>query len=371
MFLRTLFCALGAVWLLSPDALGEEAVAPDWTKRAAPNDGVAMQKESKFRRSWLILDNAVNTQTVGVGSDYQSSNPTYEMSLSLRPRYYFHTTPQHELYLSGRADVIREITNSDVTTRDGETTLSDITLFAAHKWKLVEGSTDTWLLTYLPVLTFPTSNFSQNNGTILGLGARFWFNQTFKLAGESWPVFKRAHVGAITAVNYTFSEATTATNPAIRRVRLEPDGKTYPGDQLTGSAFPHTEVTLQALFIAEITETIALWLDAAYRPTWLYGFSPADVCTQTGCAPVQPSQAQAPTTYVPTTSFGANLYFDVIPELTLGAGYTNLALQVAPDGQRRSIFNSPSAQFHFVVWAHLDALYLTAIGHRPSALIHD
>jgi len=278
----------------------------------------------------------VNTQTVGVGSDYQSSNPTYEMSLSLRPRYYLHTSTDHEVYLSGRADVIREITNSDVTTREGETTLSDFTLFAAHKWKLVEGSTDTWLLTYLPVVTFPTSNFSQNNGTILGLGARFWFNQTFKLAGTSWPVFQRAHVGAIAAYNHTFSQATTGTNPAIRRVRLEPDGKTYAGDQLTGSAFPHTEVTLQALFIAELTEKIALWFDASYRPTWLYGFSSVDICTQTGCAPVQPSSSQSPTTYVPTTSFGANIYFDVIPELTFGAGYTNIALQLAPDGQRRS-----------------------------------
>jgi hypothetical protein len=152
-------------------------------------------------------------------------------------------------------------------------------------------------------------------------------------------------------------------------VRLEPDGKTYPGDQLTGSAIPHSEVTLSALFVAEITERIALWIDAAYRPTWLYGFSPVDVCTQTGCAPVKSSQA--PTTYVPTTSFGANLYFDVIPELTFGAGYTNIALQLAPDGTRRSFLNSPSAEFHFVIWAHLDALYLTATGHRPSALIHD
>src|SRR4051794_39404006 len=42
-----------------------------------------------FRESWLILDNAVTTQTVGVGSSYQSSNPTYEMSLAFRPRYFF------------------------------------------------------------------------------------------------------------------------------------------------------------------------------------------------------------------------------------------------------------------------------------------
>jgi len=51
MFLRTLLCALGAVWLLSPDALGQEPVTADMTKRAPPNEGVALQKELKFRRS--------------------------------------------------------------------------------------------------------------------------------------------------------------------------------------------------------------------------------------------------------------------------------------------------------------------------------
>jgi len=370
MFLRTVLCALGAAWLLSPDALGQAAVPADkaGAQETRSEDGLALQKKLPFRESWLILDNAVNTQTLGVGPDYQSTNPTYEVSLSLRPRYYFYTTPSLEFFLSGRADVIKEITNSDVTTNERDTTLSDFTFFLANKWK-IGGSSDTWLLTQAPIFTFPTSDFSINNGTRLGLGARFWFNQRFSLAGDSAPVFKRLNLGVITSYNYTWSEATTGTNSAIRRVRLEPDGKTYPGDQLTGTAFPHSEFRIGGLLIAEITDLIHLWLEASYRPTWLYGFSSVNVCTQTGCAPARPSQD--PTTYVVTTSFAANLYYDVIPELTLGLGYDNIALQLAPDGMRRSAFNSPSAQFHFVLWAHLDALYLTAIGKRPTGTNHD
>lgn len=367
MSLRTTLGALAAVLLLARGALGQEAIPADRAEAAKGAPQEAAPPKLKFRESWLIFDNAVNTQTLGVGPSYQSSNPTYEMSLSLRPRYYIYEPPHHELYLSGRVDVIREITNNDATTRDGETTLSDATFFLADKWK-IGGSKDTWLLTQAPIFTFPTSTFSFQNGTILGLGARFWLNQTLKLAGDAWPVMKRVHAGLIASYNHTFTEATTATNPELRRIRLEPDGRTYPGDQLTGAAFPAHELRVGGLLITEITKDLQLWLDASYRPTWLYGFGAVDVCTQTGCAPAQ--QAQDPATYVVTTSFAANLYYDFIPELTLGLGYENVALQLGPDGQRRSFFNSPGAQFHFVLWAHLDALYLTATGRRPGASQH-
>jgi hypothetical protein len=32
----------------------------------------------------------VSAQTLGFGKSYQSANPTYEMSGSIRPRYYFY-----------------------------------------------------------------------------------------------------------------------------------------------------------------------------------------------------------------------------------------------------------------------------------------
>jgi hypothetical protein len=70
---------------------------------------------------------------------------------------------------------------------------------------------------------------------------------------------------------------------------------------------------------------------------------------------------------VVTTSFAANLYYDLIPELTVGVGYENLAAQPGPDGLRRSIFYSPGAQFHLVLWGHLDSLYVTVAGLRKPA----
>lgn len=367
MFRRTSTLALGALFLLlAGSAFGQDAVRADRASAKGKSTWDPAKVRLKFRGSWLILDNAVNTQTVGIGSDYQSANPRYEVSLSFRPRYYLYESDEHEVFVSGRADVIREITNNDATTREGETTLSDFTLFLADRITL-GGSKDTWLLAQAPIVTFPTSTFSFDNGTVLGLGARAWFNQSLTLAGDAWSVFKRVHTGLIVSYNHTFTQATTATNAELRRVRLEPDGRTYPGDQLTGAAFPNHELRVGALLITEITDKLQLWLDGSYRPTWLYSFGNAEVCTQTGCAPVQAEQGS--TNYVVTTSFGANLYYDMIPELTLGAGYDNIALQLGPDGQRRSFFHSPGAQFHFVLWAHLDAIYLAATGQRATG--HD
>jgi len=236
-------------------------------------------------------------------------------------------------------------------------------LYFADKWK-IGGNKNTWLLTQLPVLTFPTSKFSMDNGTILGVGLRGWFNQNVTLARSS-PVFKKAHFGITTSYTHTFTRATTPTNPELRRVRLEPDGRTLPGDQLTGAAFPAHELSIGALAIADITEKFQLWLDASYRPTWLYGFGEVPVTTQTGTAlALRPADS---TTYVVETSFAANLYYDVIPELTFGVGYENVAAQPGPDGLRRSIFYSPGAQFHLVLWGHLDSVYATLAGLREPA----
>ena len=360
---------VGTVSVVAQPVKAEEAgsLSPDQKKvtKGAEERNESPEYKLPFRESWLILDNAVTTQTVGVGSSYQSSNPTYEMSLAFRPRYFFtDVKATHELHVGGRIDLIHEFTNSDVTTKEGETTFSDAILYFADKWK-IGGSKDTWLLAQAPVLTFPTSKFSYSNGTIMGLGVNSWFNQNVSLA-PSLPVFKEAHFGITAGYTHTFTEATTPTNPDLRRVRLDPDGRTVPGDQLTGSAFPAHELAIGAVAIADITEKFQLWIDASYRPTWLYGFSSCvKVTTETGTACAQ--RGPDPTTYLVKTSFAANLYYDVIPELTIGFGYENVADQPGPDGLRRSIFYSPGAQFHLVLWGHLDSVYVSVAGLRKPS----
>jgi hypothetical protein len=331
--------------------------------------------------TWLIVDNSVTAQTVGLGKSFQSSNPTYDLVASLRPRFYFYETETDAFYVSGRIDATREFTNNDVTTERGETVVggaphglgaSDPTLFSVYRRVLAQrGSYQTLLAGYAPVLTFPLSKFSRDNGNYLGLGTEVRFYHDVPLAGPRSAAFKKLTMGALLSYNHMFTRATTPTNTQLFRVRMDPEGRTVPGDQLEGAAFPEHEVRVTARFIVEITKDFSWWTDFAYQPTWLYGFSNVNVCTVTPtptsagvCAPAaRPANVS---TFVTLTEFETSLFYHVMNELTVGIDYANVALQPGVDGQRRNIFYSPGALISLELIGHLDEIYLTAAGRRST-----
>jgi hypothetical protein len=307
----------------------------------------------------------VNAQTVGVGRSYQSANPTYSMSGSFQPRYYLYDGGDIDaVTLDGRIDLIHEFTNSDVTTRRGETTLSDATLMLGYQRMLArEGDTyETMIALKLPVLTFPTSKFSVENGTYLGVGSEVRFYQGMPLAGAGAPVFKRLLTRLTAGYNHTFTRASTPTNPDLRRFRITPEGRTVPGDQLTGAAFPEHELPLRGRLWVDLADRLVWWFEASYVPTWKYGFADIDVCVVTGCAPA--ARPADPSRFVVVTTFQTEVTFDLLPELGVSLGYVNAATQPGPDGQRRSIFYSPGAQFYLEFVGYIDAMYAAAKGHR-------
>jgi len=344
------------------------ARTPDRTaSAAAPAPEASKPVKLRWRDTWLIWDNSVTAQTLGIGKNYLSPNPTYEMSGSLRPRYYLYDGEIDAFYVAGRVDVVREFTNSDVTTQRGETTLSDAILLTGYRRTLAASpGYETILTTSLPILTFPTSKFSLDNGTILGLGTEARITQSMPLAGSKWPVFKTLSVGAIAGYNHTFTRSVVPTNEELRRVRLDPLGRTVPGDQLVGAAFPEHELHFNARLIADITEKLSLFVEASYRPTWKYGFADVAVCVQTGSCS-NALNPTSPTRYVPLSSFEVAAFYDVIDELSVAVGYVNLEQTTGLDGQRRSIFYSPGSQFYLSVIGHLDAIYLAASGKKGSA----
>ncbi|HVW28494.1 MAG TPA: hypothetical protein VHC69_24185 [Polyangiaceae bacterium] len=332
---------------------------------AAPDEPVKL----RWRDTWLIWDNSVTAQTLGVGKNYLSADPTYVMSGSIRPRYYLYDGDVDAFFLAGRVDVVHEFTNSDVTTERGETTLSDAILLGAYRRTLAKSPNYETLFTgALPILTFPTSKFSIDNGTWLGLGTEARITQSMPLAGEKWSVFKTLTLGAIAGYNHTFTRATNPTNEVLGNslYRMNPEGRAVPSDQLAGAAFAEHELHFNARMIADITEKMSLFVEASYRPTWKYGYGNVGVCVQTGeCSNAM--RIDAPVTYVPVTSFEADVYYDVLDQLSVAFGYVNLSAQPGLDGQRRTIFYSPSAQFYLSVIGHLDAIYLAAVGKKPEA----
>lgn len=329
--------------------------------------------------TWLIVDNSVTAQTIGIGGSFQSSNPTYDLSASLRPRFYFYESDVEAFLLSGRIDVAREFTNSDVTTERGEVIIggaphgigaSDPTLFPAYRRTLAKrGEYETLFIGYAPVFTFPLSKFSRSNGTILGLGAEARFYHDVPLAGSRSAVFKKLTLGVIAGYNHTFTQGTTTTNPyveanpALRRYRMDPEGRTIPADQLTGAAFPEHELRTTARFMVEVAKDVSWWTDFVYEPTWQYPVSSTTtIHTLTG--PAVPTSVANPTTFITVTGFATSLYYHLMNELTVGVEYVNASTQPAPDGQWRSPFYSPGALFSLELIGHLDEMYLTATGRR-------
>lgn len=326
--------------------------------------------------TWLLVDNSVTAQTIGIGGSYQSSNPTYDLSASLRPRYYFYDEKKEGFYVSGRIDVVREFTNSDVTTQSGETLVggggphrlgpADPTLFTAYRRQLAKrGDYETTFSVLAPVFTFPLSKFSQNNGTYLGLGGDLRLYQDVPLAGMRSAVFKKLMVGGIVGYNHTFTRTTTETNTELRRLRLDPEGRTVPGDQLTGKALPMHEMRATLRFIVDVAKDFTWWTDFVYEPTWLYP-PPVNSDIRILSGTVTPTRTADPTTFITVTGFETSFYYHLLNELTLGLGYANVTPQPGPDGLHRNIFYGPGAQFSFFLLGHLDEMYLTAAGRRSG-----
>jgi outer membrane lipopolysaccharide assembly protein LptE/RlpB len=89
-----------------------------------------------WRNTFFYLENSASTQTVGVGTSYQSRDPYYELTLGLRPRLYLAASETYELSLRADLGVTTERTNSDTTTEEGEWSATDFELVGAFAYEL-------------------------------------------------------------------------------------------------------------------------------------------------------------------------------------------------------------------------------------------
>jgi hypothetical protein len=55
--------------------------------------------------------------------------------------------------------------------------------------------------------------------------------------------------------------------------------------------------------------------------------------------------------------FAVDVSYQPIKEMSISAGYANVANQIAPDGERRNMFYSPNARFYLTLTGYLDAIY--------------
>lgn len=342
----------------------------DTGKKPAPPPAAAKKPEKLAWRNTLFLwDNSASSETIGLGRDVQSSNPSYETAFSLRPRYYVYTDDDQSVSLRADVGVFAELTNSDSTTKRNEWSWSDAQLLAAYVRTLIkDGDYKTDLSLKAPILGFPTSKISANNGRYLSLGASAGVAQDVPLAGSKSEVFQTVTFNATAGYSHWFTRATSATNSDLNRVRMDPEGRSVPGDQISSAAFAEHQATFSIGADLAIHDRVTWTNNFSWRPSWKYSFNDnVNVCNNvtTGC--VQPDRVNDPQTFSVVTLFESEIGVKVIDELDLSVGYNNLTLQLGPDGQRRNVFYSPDSRFYITATAHLDTIYQAATGTKQTA----
>jgi hypothetical protein len=358
---RTAGATLVAGVLHSGAAFAQRGVAPAIDRRFQPpgEERAPGEKSSAWRGSTFSWNNSATTETLGVGDDVQSENPTYEMSFALAPRYYFWEDAgklPRTLAVGAHIQATREFTDSDTTSERGEWLLSNLIVVPeySHAFYELDGYSTT-VAFRAPALAFPTSKASRSNGTYFALGASLLGTQDFPLLGPDSRVLPGLAVTGLAGFEHAFRRATTPTHPELERERMGTDGETLPSDQLTGRAFTNDEIRLGVSTTLALHERLRWSTLFEWHLAWKYRFEhDATVALPTGAAPVEGEEKVE--NFGVVSLFATELAVSIIDECSLELGYQNLASQLAPDAQRRNMFYSPEARFSLSLVAHLDAL---------------
>ncbi|HWA71878.1 MAG TPA: hypothetical protein VG937_06085 [Polyangiaceae bacterium] len=346
-----------ALALVAAPSSAHGAGGLDQGVQPAASEAASDAERRPFHDSVLIWDHSVTTQTLGIGADYQSRNPTYEMTLRLAPRYYLIDDAARSLSVRADVRLVREFTNSDTTTERGEWDFADSELSLLDAETIAATSQNrTQLVLRAPILTFPTSKASALGGRILGLGAGVGLDQYLTLRGETASVLRAVLVRPRVNYSYEFVDAKVATNDRIDRIRLDSDGRSAPSDQLSGAAFTQHQLNLSARADLELARSLTFVSEFGMRYGYRYRQREAvEMCLSTGCAEV-PGRADA-TRWGVSTLFAVSLDYEINHTFELSAGYLNLSPQLGADGRRRSVFYSPEARAFLALGISLDSLY--------------
>ena len=338
----------GAVGEAPEAAIGTGAVASDLDQAGPNRDGAG-----RWHGSTLQLDQSVTTQTLHVGADYQSADPVYELWLAVKPRYYFFETRTHSLNVNLWANLFLELTNSDTTTREREVVLGPTYVSAPYARVLRDRGGYRTVATAGPRVTLP-DRAAWDSGQVVGLGATAELSQAVPLRGGGASFLGGARFVAGAIYNHAFTTYTSPNNPDLRVLRQDVDGRPLVSHVLRGSMMVHDALSLTLGASLDVTRRFEVSATYVLLESWLYGTSSDCVRTATGCA--APLDIPEPTTLGVRSWLVAASSYRVSSELSLEAGYYNLANQIGPDGQRRNPFWSPTARFFLTVVAHLDRI---------------
>ena len=370
--------ALAALAALAAAASYSATSAAQQRAKDEPTEGRGQEQvpegdKDPIRGSTFLLDQSMSTQTAGLENAEQSNVPFYGWWLSLRPRWNF----SDHFRVQARLDYYKEFTNSGSTTYYREDVFGDIWTDAVYSTPLAQEGR--WKNTKVSVgarALWPTSKITQAQGVFVTLGALAGVTQKFPIRGDEAPVLNSARAGLSFTYLHPFSNSTTpdaygAGNFSYVRENVE--GFSFISHELTGQTL--SEHTVYGILDTglQITPKLGFTLDWILVNQWHYAPTQSFcVNTLTGCA--QPSNIQPDNQFTQLGWFLTEVDYEIMPELSLGLGYYNLANTIGPNGQANSLFAggennllwSPDARVYFDVTANLDKIFEDASGRYKA-----
>jgi hypothetical protein len=335
---------------------GDSTVSKDQPSTQNGQTGAeAEEKPSAWRGSIFLFDQSVTTQTIGIGKDYQSSDPTYEWWFALKPRYTFYSTDETTMSVGAWANLYLELTNSDTTTTEREPVLGPTILSGSVAQTVLKRGEYKTSVSLGPRLTLPTDKESRNAGRYFSLGLGGGVTQSVPINGKDATSFNVLRFELSTIYAHPFNHYTTPTNENLNQPRQDVSGRLISDNQLRFGMNVRDSLTLRFGAEAQLTPKLNFGLAYVIGNSWRYSPPPISGVVISN-AVAMPERVNNPTTFEVSTWALASLDYDVIDEMSLGIGYYNKTDQLGPDGQRRNPLWSPEARFFLTATANLDVI---------------
>ncbi|WP_437650040.1 hypothetical protein [Sorangium sp. So ce362] len=337
-----------------------------WSQVTAADAVLEDEEETtlRWRGSTFTWNQGGSTTLFGVGGEYIPAIQVYGWDFTFRPNFYVLDRPKDKVAVSADIGWVTELTNSDITTHYREPQFKDVALNARYSRELWESGgaergeykTDAAMRLRL---TLPTSPASWNAGKYFTVSVGPQIIQKVKLLGAKADGLNNLTATLGVTYAHLFAQSYTPVKGGFGRERMTPSGEVAPDDQLTGASLALDRLSTSLQVDLPLYKDLSLATSFGLLSDFKHEFEEGCVATQTGCAPYDGSQG---TTYVPQTAFDVSLNYPIFEVVDLTLGYNNTNLQLGYDGQRRSFFYSPEAQFYLDITANLDVIYSKVTG---------
>ena len=266
--------------------------------------------EAPWRGSQFVWRTSVSSISLDRSAE-QTYNPFAAMTFSFRPWWWF----SERFFLRGQLDIMRELTEADFNTYEGEALLSDL--------RIIAGAAAIWTIPVVGIhisadlaLTLPTSKLSQAQTLVLSIAPGLRLSRSFRWRGG-------INIGYNLRLTPRFYRYTTAEReaPLIAGSLADSNEAFYN----LGQRNPYLRLSQSVDISAKFLSWLGAYVAAGHAVDWLYD---GEELEGTKPSPVEDASAR----YL--TFFELAATFRPLDLLEIGVGYSVLHPLRSPDSTR-------------------------------------